>query len=645
MMRFLQLLHDLALWLGVGYSLFWSTILANTYWVQKLELNTQDFLMRILPAPVVPPEILLVKISERDLKKWDLLEKPNVYANLIERLLEQEAATIMVNLRSNWIQRADHEDNPLKQLVRNHHDRLVLVLPTTCASLPNPTKWRTYNYFIPIDSRGEYLFPINEVLGFSEYEPEEHDPSTLCSTSRRAHLVGNFIFSNNLNKRQELDAAVWLGLKKFQSLQQISKLSINDSNDSDKTPIQVYFWPEDKPFASLNVQTIMNRNQSLPQVRNKIVIVGFANIEDPNSFSIHSPFGNAISNVEFQANFLGSLLTNSFFRVTPYWLSKIIMIAGGVVISKIIMEMMLQQRSKPYHWLQLSASICSSLFILVLLGFSQRLIFPATLALLTWGATGLSVIFSMLFGIRENLIRQQQGEIARLKSIEQEAIIAQARKLLNRICANIHDGPLQELKLIMDSLEILQLKNPHLNVEPILDKIEAMGHHLRQQLHYTYTLPLQITPELRDGLAVGMEKKLQELINSKQLILEVETRLQSLQEPTLNFLWLSAREDIFAFFCEAIVNVIKHAQPPKGIATKLEVTLLQQGRQCTLKIENDGCPIDESVLTISNNQRKKGGYGTKLLKNIASGLPGGVMNRVVLKNGGMQVTLSWNLSF
>ena len=558
-MIFSKLFHDVALWLGIGFSLLWSSILSNIYPLQKLELKTQDFFMGIFPPPAPPQEILLVKIRAQDFKNPELLEDAHLYTNLVNRLLEEGAATVILNLRSNWVQTADHADNPIKELVLNNRDRLVLVIPTTCACLPNPTKWGPYNYFIPLDFGGQPLFPLNTVLGFSEYEPEEHDPSSLKSPSRRAHLVGNFIFSSNLDKKEQLDAAVWLGLKKFQQQQGQLPLAINNNYSS---PIQVHFWPEEKTFPSLDVRAISEGTISLKKVRDKIVLVGFADIDDPDSFSIHSPFGNNIPNLEFQAHFLGNLLTNSFYRLAPQWLSELIIIGIGVVISEVIVAIMLQSRSRQQNRYKLALTILVCLFILRLIGFWQRLIFPVTLSLLTWMATGFSVIVWMLLDIRRNLIQQQQGEITRLKSVEQEAVISLARKVLNRISANIHDGPLQELKIIMDSLEILKIEHSHLNIDSILEKLESAGYHLRQQLHHTRSLSLEITPELREGLAVGLEKKLQELVSSEQLTLKVETKLQFLQEPTLNSLWLSAREGIYSFFCEAIANVIQHAQPP-----------------------------------------------------------------------------------
>lgn len=136
---FTRFLQNVALWLGIGFSLLWSTFLSTIPGVQKLELKTQDLLMGLIPSPVPPSEILLVKIHEQDLRKWKLLEEPTFYANLVNQLLDEGAIVVILNLRSNWVQTADHANNPIKELIKNHRDRLVLVLPTTSASLAQPT--------------------------------------------------------------------------------------------------------------------------------------------------------------------------------------------------------------------------------------------------------------------------------------------------------------------------------------------------------------------------------------------------------------------------------------------------------------------------------------------------------------------------
>ena len=41
-------------------------------------------------------------------------------------------------------------------------------------------------------------------------------------------------------------------------------------------------------------------------------------------------------------------------------------------------------------------------------------------------------------------------------------------------------GPLQDLKVIMDRLELLQSQYPSVPLDPILEQLETLGIHLRQ---------------------------------------------------------------------------------------------------------------------------------------------------------------------
>jgi signal transduction histidine kinase len=268
-----------------------------------------------------------------------------------------------------------------------------------------------------------------------------------------------------------------------------------------------------------------------------------------------------------------------------------------------------------------------------------------TLLGLTWCATLLSVFLCMRLRRQKNLINQQQCEIDRFQTVEQTAIISQARKLMHRLASDIHDGPLQELKLIMDRLELLQMESPQLPIDPILDQLETLGTHLRQHLSQTRAIALTITPELRDGLAQGIQLRLTQLTQSGELTLHVTQDLHPLEEPTLNSLWLEAREDIYRFFNEAIHNVILHAQPPHGTATQITVTLEQQNTLCTLTLENDGALLDLEVFEPTRQQRQRGGYGTKLLDTIAAELPKGSIERTPLPTGGLRLQLTWEQIF
>lgn len=242
-------------------------------------------------------------------------------------------------------------------------------------------------------------------------------------------------------------------------------------------------------------------------------------------------------------------------------------------------------------------------------------------------------------------MNHQQCSRDRRQTVEQCSVISQAHKLLHRLASDIHDGPMQELKVIMDELELLQRQQPQLPLDPILDQLSTLGTHLRQHLSEIREIPLDTTPELQNGLVKGIQAHLDQLIQSGELTITVIPQLQSLKEPTLDCLWLQAREDIYRFFKEAIHNVICHAQPPYGQATQVKVTLEQNQDQAILTIENDGVFSNTEAPGLMGKARQKGGYGTKLMDTIAAELPNGTIHRIYLSSGGLRIQLTWNQNF
>lgn len=627
-------------WLGAGWGLFWAAVLSNLALVPKLDLTFYDRLIRLDRPSSVPPEILLVKIEADTLKTWGIAKEAVAYSNLARRLLEEGAAVVILNLLPHWVQTSDRIDHPIKTLVKQHRDRVVLVLPTTRISEPTTTKWRNYEYFLPSNDRSELLFFPPTVLGFSEYEPEAKNPVNLASTARQAFLSGCVTLGNAVDRTEHLKSAAWLGLEKFQG-----RFSYALSPEV-RQPIHIHFWGKTGTFPTLDARSLSADRPEFPSIRDKIIILGFGDLNSPNTFAIRSPFEDTMPGIELQANLLASLLTQSYYRSFPVWLQGIAIVAGSILLGQWIVWGAVKPAKfrRVGYWL----------FPLLLLGslallsgglLWQRWIFPVTLPLLTWMATGLSVFVSLRFGIQQELINQQQCEIDRLHRVEQTAVISQSRKLLHRIASNIHDGPLQQLKLVMDGLELLQMNSTAVDLNPILDRLEDLGNHLREQLNQTRAIALEITPELREGLDSAIAKKLQALVESGELTLPVTQNLQSLNEPQLNSLWLEAREDIYRFFAEAIANVTHHAQPPQGMATRVKVSLEQQGDRGWLAIENDGKILDASAFEITSQQRRRGGYGTKLMETIAAELPAGKFERITLSEGGMRVELSWKMLF
>jgi CHASE2 domain-containing sensor protein len=94
----------------------------------------------------------------------------------------------------------------------------------------------------------------------------------------------------------------------------------------------------------------LNDNRSLSQLHNKIVLVGFSDTNNPDAFAVRSPFGELMPAVELQANLLASLLTKSFDRIVPLWLQNVVIVLGGILISKWVVWGKLNKRVRRKYW-------------------------------------------------------------------------------------------------------------------------------------------------------------------------------------------------------------------------------------------------------------------------------------------------------
>lgn len=641
---------------GVGLSVTWSLLLGAVFSrlpiVQKLELGIQDSLTRLYKPDDLPKEILIVTVDSA-------IAKPehNFYANLVERLITQKAKVVVINLPHSLRRPLDSSlENPLKELIRKYSDQIVLVTYTKKRSQQIPSALPIYYHLLPFDDkRIKPKINPEQVHGFFEYETNLLD---LTSPARQAHLIGHFAYVEELHQTHELKSVAVLALEKFSSPlanKVIAQIENNQPSCTDitcisQTAIGINFYGHAGIFPRINTSTICKPtptqlNQcSIPlsnfeaqKIQNKLVLIDLPK-EYLASTSMLSPFGDRLSVAEVQANLIGNLMTDSFLRTSQSWFNSIITTLGAIFFSLLVSFQIIQNKSQYIHskiWLSLG--VIGGYIGLGLLSFQQELTVPLATPILTWLGTGASVAICLLLWQKQQQLRTQRQALA-----ERQAVLLQARKLLHRVATDIHDGPLQELKLVMDGIELLAIKHPTLNPDPLLERLEAVGRDLRNQLSNTRTMAekLEITPELQAGLDKGIEQRLQQLVSTGELTLKVESCLQPLLEPE-DSNWLDTREDIFRFFKEAIANVIRHAQPPNGTATRVTVSLSQSGTQCTLSVEKDA--IEFFISESSKRSHLSGSYGTKLMTTIAAELPGGYWERVPLAHGGMQVRLSWKL--
>lgn len=630
--------------MGIGLAIAWGflycAIAGSLPSLQRSELDIQDNLIRLHKPGSPPAELLLLKINPSEAASYDLhnLYQLNIfYAALVKSLIDHAAKVVVLNLPEQMKQYVNTDarlTQPLKDLIQKYPSRIVLVARPS--ALPSgATTLNTYNHLLP--AKDGKIAP-EQVVSYFRYAPNAHG---LNNPARRAELFGRFSYEDdpNPNVTHRVKSVATLALEKFYrasndraDLQSLAKLQA-------LSPLQVNFWGAANTFPSISFELQCASqaescrggldSQAVQTLRDKLVLVDLPEGKVRESYGERTPYGE-MSIAEVQANLIASLMTHSFLRTAPKESDLNITMFGFVLMGVYITNrfnrpnVQLIRLSDLWFFLALIGVYLG----LSLLLFWQGLILPLSVPILGWLGTGAGVATFLM--LRQSV--QQRQKLA-----ERQAVLLQTRKLLYRVASDIHDGSLQELKLVMDKIELLNLQHPSPLIDPILDHLEAIGLSLRHQLSNTRTIAekLEITPELQLGLAPGIQQYLRQLIRTGDLTLKVNPQLQPLREPKSDSAWIDAREDIFRFFREAIANVIRHAQPPSGTATQVSIDLVQEGTQCRLVIENDG--------TLEEKKRKTGGYGTKLMTTIASELPNGTWERLPLEKGGMRVTLKWTI--
>ncbi len=633
------------------WSFIYCTVASSLPLIQQLELGVQNNLIRLHKPGSPPSAILLLKIDHAETSGYDLhnLYHLNIfYATLVNSLIQNRAKVVVLNLPDSIKQYVNPDqgarlERTLRKSIHQHSNQIVLVArPNTLPS--GVSTLNIYNTLLS-DQRntGQSTAP-EQLVSYFRYVPNARG---LNNPTRRVELFGRFSYEDDSdpNRHHKVKSVAALALEKFyQASNDFSGLHSLLSLQT-ASPLLTNFWGPADTFPSVNFQLHCSGaiapeqcqgsfdSQSPQTLRDKLVIVNLPEGKASENYTERSPYGE-LSIAEVQANLIASLITRSFLTTAVKGLDSLITLFGLVLIGLYSATRFNPKKVQLVYLLDVWIFLGSigSYVALSLVLFWQGLILPLSIPLLGWFISGSSIITYFIF--RQSV--QQQQKLA-----ERQAVLLQARKLLYRVATDMHDGPLQELKLVMDSLELLGIHHPSPTIDALLDRLEAIGFALRNQLSNTRTIAekLEITPELKFGLAQGIQQWLQSLIDSRELNLKLKQSLQPLREPKSDSAWIDAREDIFRFFREAIVNVIRHAQPPNGTATQVSVYLLQQGTQCKLIVENDGTPSLDSF----DRKRNSGGYGTKLMTTIASELPNGSWERTALETGGMRVTLKWTI--
>jgi signal transduction histidine kinase len=630
----------------LGWAVLFNTLAGNSTLLQ-LESATQGRLWRWRGPKPIAPDIAIVGIDGRiegsdtaDVPEFSL-ERAN-YAALALRLLEWgKAKVVVLNLPGSFVVPqtfgSEDLDAPLRQVVQDYADRIVL----TARSSENVgrSELAVYNHFLPFSSLNlQYLVPPEQIEGFVQFRT---DPLGIL---RQVQFSENFIRRDSRTV-QAFDSVEFLAIAKAkpklaETLQKLPRPLFFDplgpADTLSTIPVEA-ICPPQIGNSCLGAEPTQTDLQA--RLRDKIVLVGFVG-GVPESNPMRTSYGSPIAAVELQSQILSSLLRQDLYRPLPAWPTR-----GVVVLLSLSTGLLLAfgagSTERRFRWGRLLQwSLAASLPV----GYAAwgianlwlwHWLWPLTLPVLSSTATAASVALTLSFLHNRDRLQSQQAELDALRQAEQEAVVYQARKLLYRVATDIHDKELQDLKLVMDDLEVQQWQNADLNVDGILDRLQEIGSGIRQQLNDARSLAgkMGISPTLREGLHRGMTAHLQELQAEGTLTIAVQAELPPLQEPNTSE-WFDAREDILRFFREAIANVIHHVHPPKGSATFVRVRLSQVAQCCCLEVSNDG---------VEFNSKRQGGYGTKAMNTIAENLPAGRWERVRAEDGQMLVTLTWDM--
>lgn len=641
-----------AITIGLSSTLATSLLLSQMPIFNKLESIIRDGYFKLSSSFLDQGnnETTIVNLNSLDFRQIE--ETRQSYCDLVNFLLtEGEAKVVVLNIPQTFAMTVSNADSCFADLITNHAQRLVLVSYIEQNNSNSTPVISNYNHLLPY-SRELMQYKVNpeNILGFFQYQPESNSVVSLTSPSRFMCIQPKLIYTAADQNRQ-LESAIMLTLQKYSSSSLIKPQILSGNSN----PIFYHFFEENQIFNDIGIEQICSAGKGckatqdqLKQFFDKIIIIG---VTSPNNLiesnlPMRSISGESISAVETQAHILTSLLTDNFLRPLSKNNNKIFIAIGSIFISSLISLNFTKIIPKTYFLSLISFSGLTIMYLIIagyiwFLGLVLPIIFPP----LIWIITGVNSFTYYSIKQRRKWIQQRLEELEDLKKVEQKAAITSAKNLLQRVATDIHDGPLQELKLVMDSLEEVQFNQNFQDLDNILDRLENMGHQIRQELYNTSQLAqkMEINPLLREGLSNGIVTTLDQLKNTNKLNLDLVSQIDNFCEPTFNSKWIAIREDIFRFFREAIINVIKHAQPPYGSASMVKICLKQENNYAILEIENDG----QNNLTKTQDGRlaESCGYGTKIMTTIAGELPEGQWYREQLTKGGMKVYLCWKMSY
>lgn len=642
----LRLGLGLSLIIGLGWGAVWGWLVPWTP-LASLDWLGRDLLAQLWPRPI-PEQIVLLGIDGRMGKSErtgpDFYPERASYAALLERLLgEAKAKVVLLSLPNGFVlpQRVEGDDldQPLRKVIDRYNTRVVI------ESVPANGQIEVFNHLLTLRDDLEYKVSPEVLVGVRQFLA---DPDGTVRHTRTEVIL----------RRRDSGAAERFFSSDYLAVRKFLGRSVPPIYEQDR----IHFFGPEQTFTEYGIEEVcppdplegcgnLKDRSILKRFTGKIVLVGIVDgYQDTPEESTPSGKMDAL---DLHANIIAGLLSGTVDRQLPLWIDGLVTVlvglAGGWALS-----------TRRAAWASGGVILLYAALLLALSVPHSSLMLPVIPPLAAFACTALTLGGLAFTRQTRSRLKAQEEELNRLRRAEREAILNQVKKLLYRVATDIHDRPLQELKLVMDQLEQLLFELPEQaskaqvgkRLDQALVSLQNVGRGIRVELNdlRQVAAKLEITPALKNGLHAGLHSELDRLVESGELHLNIERAIKPLIEPSADSQWLDEREDLFRFFKEALNNAIRHGQA-RG-ATKLRVELAQTGALACLVVENDGpaqLPASEQSATVltpegSPDDPARGGYGTKVMNTIASELLAGKWERVFMPDGGARVVLLWQMS-
>jgi CHASE2 domain-containing sensor protein len=476
-----------------------------------------------------------------------------------------------------------------------------------------------YSHSVRVASRSEKRLLLGQTLRYRQHN-QSSQPDSKYSF---AFQISRVYLQQQQQKIQITRSQLDLGSHSFYPLP-----SIDNTDRSKYFDILVnyrYIYPT---FPQLKLADVLEGK--IPNLQDKIILIGYtaATKQDfVNTRVVPNPEINGnIYGVEYHGQIISQLIATtldgrSFIQVSPCWgdyLWIMIWIVSIVLVLRVI-------ESKTTFWQLLIinityfASILLSIYFLFIAGWWLSISFT------------FSTIVIIYLPILVSFYQREQSLIA---------IAEQRHQAISETFNAIHNGPLQELSLLLQSVKSQSVSLPEIDYS--LGKLNQQIRQIGESLQASSTEEIKSILVLGNGERVNLNMPLNEVFyaiadrtsynSSYSNLVNLKTRIIDFAAvPNEDKLGIDRQRQLCQFLEEAIGNVGKYAEG----ATRLQLIGKVDGDLYRLTIEDNGRGEISGRI----------GEGTKQAQRLAASLGGRFWRSPKSDACGVICAIEWNSKF